>query len=246
MADVQRIDAALGLFLERKMRNYHTNVRAQVIAVNVAGPSVDVQPLPSTDFDDGTVDKYPVIYDVPVQLPSGNGGKARLTMPIKPGDIVGLSFSERNESSRQDKQTHGLFAGWAVTEIFTDGNSKPIHPDNVVLENDKGKLEMTPDGDFTLTTPQSTLKVLKDGTFEFQNGAMSIAGKPDGSGNISNGAGGINLKPNGETDVNGGRITQDGNFITASGVDLNAFWQDYISHRHGGVQTGSGISGTKV
>lgn len=246
MADVQRIDAALGLFLERKMRNFHTNVRGQVIAVNVGGPSVDVQPLASTDFDDGTIDKYPVIYDVPLQLPSGNKGKARLSMPVKPGDIVGLSFSERNESSKQDKQTHGLFAGWAVTEVFTDGNSKPIHPDNVVLENDKIKIDMTPEGDYILTTPQSTFKILKDGTFEFDNGAMKIAGYPDGTGKLSNGSGGMNLKANGEIDTNGGKITQDGNFITAQGVDLNAFWQDYIAHRHSGVEPGGGTSGTKV
>lgn len=263
MAGIDRLDTALGIYTERFMRNVHTNIRARVVSVNVAGPRVDVQPMASTTFESGQEDSYPVIFDVPVYLPSGNGGKARLTMPIKPGDIVGLSFSERNENDNSDLNTHQLFAGWAVTEIFAEGNAKPIHPDNVVLENDKIKQEMTPDGTITTTTPKGTLIVDKDGTFSFKNstgnlqvlddgtytfgnGAATVNVTPTGQVNIGNANGGVILYPNGESKFNGGTITKDGNFITAQGVDLNAFWADYIEHRHGGVQTGGGQTGTKV
>ncbi|AXN57972.1 putative baseplate assembly protein [Acinetobacter phage ABPH49] len=247
MAATDRLDAALGIYTDRYMRNnVHTNIRARVVSVNVNGPRVDVQPMAFTVFESGAEDRYPVIFDVPLQLPSGNGGKARLSMPVKPGDIVGLSFSERNENDVNDKNTHQLFAGWAVTEIFTEGNSKPIHPDNVELENDKVKFSMTPDGDYTLETPKGSFKLLKDGTLSGGNGAGSLTITPEGQITAGNANGGLTIYADGESKFNGGTITKDGNFITAQGVDLNAFWQDYVNHRHSGVQTGSGNTGPKV
>jgi hypothetical protein len=246
MAATDRLDAALGIYTDRYMRNnLHTNIRAKVVGVNTAGPRVDVQPMAYTVFESGAEDRYPVIYDVPLQLPSGNGGKARLTMPVKVGDFVGLSFSERNENDVNDKNTHQLFAGWAVTEIFTEGNSKPIHPDNVELENDKVKFFLTPDGDYVLQTPKGSFKVLKDGTLQGGNDAGSVTILPTGEITAGNANGGFTIFADGESEINGGRITKDGNFITKSGVNLDEFWKDYIKHFHGGVQTGGGNTGLK-
>lgn len=264
MAAIDRYDAAFGMFVQRYLRdNMHTGIRGKVVGVDYSGPTVDIQPMAFTELASGTKQTYPTIYDVPLQLPSGNGGKARLTMPVKVGDTVGLTFSERNEDDNTDITTHQLFPGWAVSQIFTSGNKKPIDPNNVVLENDKVKAELTPEGDWVTTTPSSTTKQSKEGGFEFTNnssslrvtpqgqfqftnGSVTIQGNIDGTGSLSNASGGINLKANGETDVNGGLITQNGNFITGNGVNLDNFYQDYLSHRHGGVETGSGISGTKV
>ncbi|QYC52530.1 putative baseplate assembly protein [Salmonella phage SSBI34] len=205
MASVDRYDAAYNVFISRYVRNnLHTNIRGKVVGVDYSGPSVDVQPMTYTQFPSGTKDSYPVIYDVPILLPSGANGKARLTMPIKVGDIVGLSFSERNESDVMDMNTHQLFPGWAVTQIFTDGNRKPIDPNNVVLENDKAVMVYKPDG-----------------TMTFKNPSVNIE-----------------AKPNGQVFVNGCEITPDGNVITGAGVNLNEFWQKYVSHTHPGVQSG--------
>lgn len=264
MAGIDRLDVALEIYTERFMRNVHTNIRGRVVGVNLSGPRVDVQPMASTIYpDSGIEDKFPVIFDVPLYLPSGNGGKARLSMPVKPGDIVGLSFSERNENDNSDLNTHQLFAGWAVTEIFAEGNAKPIHPDNVVLENDKIKQEMTPDGTMTITTPKGTLivdksgtfsfkntagnlQVLDDGTYTFGNGVATVNVTPGGQIQLGNPNGGLTLFANGESKFNGGTITKEGDFITAKGVSLDDFWADYNAHRHPGVQTGNGITGTKV
>lgn len=205
MASVDRYDAAFNIFISRYVRNnVHTNIRGKVVGVNHAGPTVDVQPMAYTQFPSGTTDKYPTVYDVPLHLPSANGGKARLSMPIKVGDMVGLSFSERNEDDVMDLNTHQLFAGWAVTEIFTDGNRKPIHPDYVELENDKGKMSLRPDGTMTYVNPAVN----------------------------------VEAKPNGQVFVNGLQITPDGNLITKRGVNLNDFYDKYVSHTHPGVRAG--------
>lgn len=164
MATTDRYDTALSLFIERFARNsIHTNIRGKVVGVDYSGPSVDVQPMASTEFPSGATDSYPVIYDVPVNFPSGANGKALLSMPIAVGDIVGLAFSERNEGDNTDVNTHQLFPGWAVTQIFTDGNRQDVDPTNVVLKNDKAVMVLMPDG-----------------TLTFNNGSTSITAEPGG------------------------------------------------------------------
>lgn len=223
MASVDRYDAAFGIYMSRYLRNnLHTNIRGKVVGVDYKGPTVDIQPMAYTEFASGTEDTYPVIYDVPVQLPSGAGGKARLTMPIKVGDTVGLSFSERNENDNTDQNTHQLFPGWAVTQIFTEGNAKAIDPDNVVLENDKATVVLKPSGDMILQNPTTQIRSLADGNVE-----------------INNGAGRISMSPSGAIDCNGAKITPEGKIITAQGIDLDAFHDTYLQHVHSGVQSGN-------
>ena len=214
MASIQRIDAALGILFDRKLRDVHTAVRGVIVDVDLNGPTATIQPLASTSFEDGTDDVYPPIYDVPLELVSANGGKARLTMPIKPGDTVGLTFSERNENDVTDVSTHALNAGWAITSIYPKGGQK-IHPENVELWNDTIHFSMTPDGDFILTGPVGTFKVDKSGQMQFTNGAATLSAKADGN-----------------IEMNGAKITPDGNLITARGVNMNNFYDYVMGHSH--------------
>lgn len=247
MAYVDRYDAAMSIFIARYARNnIHTNIRARVVAVDYSVPSVDVQPMASTEFDTGVIDNYPVIFDVPLHLPSGSGGKARLTMPVKPGDYVGLSFSERNESSTSDTSTHQLFAGWAVTQIFTEGNTKAIHPDNVILENDKGSVTLTPGGDITIQNPKVKVEYLTGGEVKITNGTVNLSLSPIGEMKGDNGAGSFTLAPSGQFICNGAQITTSGRIVTANGIDLDNFFDEYRTHRHGGVENGQGVTDAPI
>lgn len=228
MAAVTRMDAALNQWFARQARDIHTGLRARVVDVDISIPSATVQPLVTTNFDDGTVEAYPAVFDVPLTMPSANAGKARLTLPVKAGDIVGLTFSERNEGDSNDTTTHGMFPGWAIIGVHSDGNTMPIHPDNVELWNDKVHFSMTPDGDFTLEGPVGNLKVDKSGVFEFTNGAATLSAKADGF-----------------IEMNGAKITPDGNLITAKGVNMNDFYEWFIRHVHHYTWTdGSGQGNT--
>ena len=227
MAVIQRMDAALGLFVDKALREFHTNIRGTVVDVDYGVPSITVQPDASTSFSDGTVDTYPAIFDVPLQMPSGNGGKARLTMPIKAGDKVGLSFSERNEGDKNDMSTHGLFAGWAVSEIFSDGNATEIDPNNVELWNDQVHFSMTPEGDYTLVGPVGTMKIDKAGVWSFDNGAAKFTAQTDGN-----------------FDMNGAKVTPDGNVITKNGTNLDEFYAWFQRHGHNYTWTDPAGQGT--
>lgn len=227
MASMARVDAALSVNFNRNMRDVHTAIRATITDVDYDAGSCTAQPMASTNFSDGTADTYPPIYDVPLQVYAANNGKARLTMPVKPGDIVGLTFSERNENDASDVTTHGLNAGWAITEVFPNGGAK-IHPDNVELWNDQVHFSMTPDGSFTLETPTGKLLVDKSGQFSFTNGAATLQALPSGS---------INM--------NGAQVTPDGNIITKSGVNVDDFFAYFKRHVHHYAWTdGEGQSNT--
>lgn len=247
MAHTDRYDSALSIFMNRHIRNnIHTNIRGEVVGVDYTGPTVDIQPSASTEFSNGVVDSYPVIYDVPVHLPSGTGGKARLTMPIKVGDFVGLSFSERNENDSSDQNTHQLFAGWAVTQVFSDGNAKPIHPDNVVLENDKGSLTQKPDGEINIKNPEVDVTYMPDGNIKVANSKVSFIITPEGDVTLTNGSGSVKLEQSGQLSCNGATITREGRIITSSGVDLDSLNAKFLIHRHTDVMGGVGISGGPI
>ena len=91
----------------------------------------------------------------------------------------------------------------------------PIDPENVELYNDQVHFTMTPNGDFTLQTPAGTLVVDQSGEFSFNNGSASLTAKTDG--NIV---------------MNGAKVTPEGRMITANGVDLDSFYQEYKAHTH--------------
>lgn len=226
MASIQRMDAALGLWLNRQIRDVHTGLRAVVVDVDYSIPSATVQPLASTNYDDGTVDSYPAVFDVPLSMSSANGGKARLTMPIKPGDIVGLSFSERNENDANDTTTHGLFPGWAITGVHSDGNAMAINPENVELWNDTVHVAMTPEGKFEIIGPAYSLTIDEAGILNFTNGAANVQ-----------------VQTSGMIMLNGAQVTPDGNFITAQGVDMNDFYQRFLRHTHHYTWTDPGGQG---
>jgi len=225
MAYVDRYDAALSIFIGRYMRGVHTNIRGKITEVDYGNGSVSVQPTAFTQYPSGTIDKYSAIHDVPLQLPTGNNGKAFLSMPVKPGDMVGLAFSERNEDDNTDTGTHEMSPGWATTH----GLGRAIDPENVVLANDKGSIVIKPAGDISLKNPKVTAEILSDGNVS-----------------IDNGAGKLSMDPSGMIGANGAKITPAGKIITAAGVDLDDFYQWYIQHVHDGVERGDASTNKPV
>lgn len=219
MAYIDRYDTAIGLFFDRKLRGVHTNIRGKITEVDYGAGTVSVQPTAFTEYESGTVDRYPAIHDVPLQMPTGNNGKAFLSMPVKAGDSVGLAFSERNEDDNTDTGTHEMSPGWAATH----GKGKEIDPENVILQNDKASQTLKPGGDIL-----------------FENELVKVELLPSGDVKISNGPGNFEMQKSGDVLVNGAKITKDGKMITAQGIDIDVFWKVFSDHVHGGVQNGDG------
>jgi hypothetical protein len=217
---------ALTTFLDGYMRdNLATQIPAIVLSVDEYEDKqfVSVKPAISRLMETGQVvsNDEIVIHDVPVILPSGGG--AVLSFPIKVGNTVWLQFSQRN------------LEDW----VYSDGQAE-------VIPGDSRHFSMTDAVAFPcIYTALSNLKP-SGSNVELKWDNKKISLKPSGEIEITNGSAVVKLNPSGTITANGCTITTGGNVITANGTDLDAFYQDYLAHRHSGVTTGGGNTGTKV
>ena len=85
----------------------------------------------------------------------------------------------------------------------------------------------------------ASVTVFNDGSALVGNKNADIAITPDGGVILTNRNGGVTVQPDGAIEANGATITLDGDVVTAAGISLN-------NHGHGGVTTGTGISGQSV
>jgi hypothetical protein len=170
---------------------------------------VDVKPALSRVLETGQVisNDEITIYDVPVIWPSAGGGL--LSFPIKVGDTVWLSFSQRN------------LEDW----LYSDGTQE-------VIPGDSRHFSMTDAvAEPGLYTALSNLKPSTENV-EIKFGNHLISLRPSGELYITNGGAEIKLNPSGTITANGATITPDGNVITANGTNLDQFYADYLAHVH--------------
>jgi hypothetical protein len=110
---------ALDRVIQAGRRSLHTCFPARVLAYDVAGQTVDVEPqlMRELQDDEGALEyeTLPTLYDVPVQWPRG-GGHA-ITFPLKLGDFVEVQCAEQSTLVWRDSgivsppgisQPHGL------------------------------------------------------------------------------------------------------------------------------------------
>lgn len=206
---------------------------AKVLNVNYDKVCVDVEVLITTEITEDRYVPYPKLYEVPLYVYSGDGGKARQTMPVQVGDIVELTFADRD----------------TVNFLLGDGS-------NIVNPDSDYPLSMGGQHYVLLAKPsiplQATTRPIERDSLVTEYEHSKITQKADGTLNITNSKGGtLTLKPDstltfsGQTvSVNGCKITPDGNVVTKSGVNLDDFYKQFTKHVHGGVSTGSGKTGT--
>lgn len=216
-----RVTTSLGNLIQNNLADVHTILPAKISSVDYGSGKASVLPLVKTQIGINKSLAYPELIAVPLVIMSG--GKGRITFPVKAGDTVLVLFSERDPTNvlagtgtdvvdPVQKNYLGLFPIGILPCISVAGNAKPISNEDVVIENDKGKITLKPDG-----------------TNVIENGASKIV--QEASGNVK---------------VNDLTVTPDGNIITASGVNLNQFYQQFLTHIHSGVESGGSNSGPPV
>lgn len=164
------------------------------VIVSYDGESAVVRPALPKQLANGDVLAPPQIVQVPICWPSGDvqGGKALITVPLKAGDPVKLSFSERalegwlsgSDAAPDDPRQFDLTDAFA-TPVMRPGGSA-ADTENVAVQYGACTLKLTPGGDVILSGP-GTFRVQMPAVFEklltYQAG---LAGKGGGAGtNIS-------------------------------------------------------------
>lgn len=201
MANQEFSDVVLRLVSSFARDHINTSMPAKVTNVRDLDRNqvIDVLPLINNSFDDGTDLEYPPIYDVPVIFPSAGGGL--LSFPIKVDDTVLLVFSQKS------------LAEWMESRSFGNTGFTPADKRRYAIND-----AIAFPGLYTKNThlnPNNTDVELKFKKMSF---------KLENSNNITltNDTHSMTLADNGAvTFSNGASITEDGDFISATGVSLN-------------------------
>ena len=103
-------------WMDSRVSNIHTAMPGQIVSYNPSTNRASVQPNGNYKAEDGRDIRYPIIHNVPIQFPMGQGGTAGITFPINPGDGCLLVFSEtqnddflcNNKGDSPDVRRHSL------------------------------------------------------------------------------------------------------------------------------------------
>ena len=163
--------------IEQSMTNQINKINTAIAGtiLSYSAGRATVQPQGTKQYEDGRTLPYPVIYNVPIIFPTGDGGNAGITFPIKPGDGCLLIFSQDNmqtflSKTKTDDQRHfqlsdaicipGMYTG-KFAAVESNGN-------DVTLANSGSKV-MLGGGGFNGS--------LSDGTsFAFAGGDLVVNG----------------------------------------------------------------------
>lgn len=181
----------------------------------------------------------PLLVDVPVVFPRGGG--CTLTFPVKPGDECLVIFADRcidfwwqsgGVQEPVDQRQHDLSDAFAI--VGPQSQAKKISGISTTaaqLRTDDGTafVEVAAGHDITVKTPGKLTASASAGA-EITAPEIVLNGNVTINGNLSQGMG-----------EGGGTATMLGpvnvtNDVTAGGISVK-------SHKHGGVETGSGQTG---
>lgn len=81
-------------WIQSSNRQIHTALPASIVSYDAPSNRAAVKPFGNYKTRDYRNIPYPIIYDVPVIFPVGNGGKVGMTFPVNPGDGCLLVFAE--------------------------------------------------------------------------------------------------------------------------------------------------------
>lgn len=207
----------------------------------------------------------PLIHNVPIIVPYGQGSGLLLTFPVNAGDPCLLIFSDRaldnflhsgqvappiigdNESTTKSR-AHHLSDAICIPGMITDMNVvSNWSQDNIELRDKERKhfISLGPNG-IELSDSEASIKI---------SGGKVTTEAPSGIDNISAGAvttsastitsaaSGVNAVTGSNISLGGGDNSISGTLKSDSGTFIDKDGIELGSHIHGGVQPGGGTTG---
>ena len=132
------------------------NVCLPGVVVAYDGRTATVRPALPKQLANGQTLAAPLIVQVPVCWPIADGGRAMVTVPLKPGDPVKLTFSQRsleNWLSGSDQAPDDP-RQFDLTDAFASPVMRPgpaADTENVSVQYGGASLKISPDGTITFT-----------------------------------------------------------------------------------------------
>lgn len=218
-------EESLRLAMESQQAQIWTALPGVVVAVNLAAQTLSVQPTVqgSVASPDGAKQlvNLPLLVDVPIVWPRAGG--FALTFPIAAGDEVLVVFASRCIDSwwqsggigaPAEARMHDLSDGFAILAPTSQPKKlSGVSSTNVQLRDEAGTT-------YVEITPDGKARVVAATQIDVEAPTVNITG---------------DLNVTGEMNLVG-QLTQSGGSMTIGGVVFG-------THKHTGVQPGSGTSG---
>lgn len=231
--NVNGLTETLNKFVRNYLRQVHTIKPAQVVSVNHGSNTLTAKIMTDTYKENGVNIPHPDVVDVPFFILSANAGAAKITMPITPGDLVLILFSDRDYEnylltsgssliSSKNPATHDYNPLLALPCFYTAGSSTEVSSTDITIQNGSTTVTVAPDGAVTVDSPatvdiNATTGVNITSPLTTVNGNMQVNGNIVASGNVT-----------------GALIT----FLTG----LTGLGIDYTTHRHDENGDGGGTT----
>ena len=245
------------------IRNVHTMVPGRIISFNPDKCEASVLPYGRYKKPDGSVIPYPQINEVPVYVMQGSAQTATFVYPVISGDECLILFAEqaldawRKKTEPKTDLKFDLSNAVAIVGLMSKPNPliKEACSDNaVIVEKDGERIRLKKGETYIMDTAGQSITLTPDAvavignkiTMQSQSSidltaavsvtlsalAISLSAQ---SVNMSAGGGiGMSMSASGVTVQGDVDVTGD---VKAEGISLKG-------HRHGGVQGGSGMTGT--
>ena len=146
-------------WMDSRVSKIHTAMPGRVVSYDPSTNRASVQPNGDYKSEDGRNIQYPIIHNVPIHFPMGQGGTAGITFPINAGDGCLLVFSETqtddflggNKGDSEDSRRHSLNDAIAIPGVHAGAApSNVAHPGDVcvfkggtMLRISEGSVEIT-------------------------------------------------------------------------------------------------------
>lgn len=155
--------------MESHAAEFKVAVPAEVIKRN--GNKLDVRPYFKRKYEDGTTERAPIIYNVPIAFYRAD--QAFMAMPIVKGCKVLLFFSDRSleewlsngkEVSPADTRFHDISDAIAYPGLYPFNDTVPIHnTKDIIIKNQNLEFRIKPTGKLqVLNSSEELVKVLYD------------------------------------------------------------------------------------
>ena len=160
-------------WMDSRVSNIHTAMPGRVVSYDPSTNRASVQPNGDYKSEDGRNIQYPIIHNVPIHFPMGQGGTAGITFPINAGDGCLLVFSETqnddflggNKGDSEDSRRHSLNDAIAIPGVYAGAAPSNVsHPGDVCVF--KG----------------GTILRISDGSVEIMGATLTVSGDVIGGG----------------------------------------------------------------
>lgn len=167
--------------IRSELLDVHTCLPAKVEKYDASTQKANVQVLLKRKYEaDDEAINLPIINSVPVQWPSAGQGSAYIHLPLKAGDLGIVVFCERSIDFwlSGDQGDPGKILDPLDPRIFDLSDAifipgvlpfvhslQNVSPDNLVIQNDKFRIEIAPDGTISLEGETEELLTIIDNLF---------------------------------------------------------------------------------